>query len=191
MSRVLSESVSGLWTTRVTLGSVKELPQVAADARREFPPGEPVWRHEVDVEAPEDWESNLTSVAERLAQHWVDAVHSEPVHGRLVSVALEGWRQGHEVPAFAAREDLSGWLFLEGTQANHSDSGTVCVLDPRAGSDMCAVPGLPWGRPIILAPSAGSFAIVPGWLTSSVLPLEPAQSALVLRFTANLELPTP
>jgi hypothetical protein len=57
----------------------------------------------------------------------------------------------------------------------HSESGCLAFSDPRAGSAMTAMPGLPFGRQFIVRPVPGACAVVPGWLTSSVIPLEPRQ----------------
>ncbi|GIG60593.1 hypothetical protein Lfu02_49650 [Longispora fulva] len=97
-----------------------------------------------------------------------------------VAVRAEIWRAGHEQPMHATPAHYTGWLFLHGSPVDHTDSGTVAILDPRAGASMSAVPGLPWGRSLIINPAPGSLAVVPGWLTTSVLPLERTQTSVVL-----------
>lgn len=181
MSRNVSSNILSLWDTPVTLGSLKSFPQEFSEQIFDKS-GE----YNVNLENPKIWESELIKISRDIMKSWTSSVNSNTSEVDMISLSIEKWNQGFEIPAYASREDIHGWLFLDGKPASHSDSGTVCIIDPRAGSDMCAVPGLPWGRPLILAPNPGAFAVVPGWMTSSVLPLEPGQESLVLRFSANL-----
>jgi hypothetical protein len=41
------------------------------------------------------------------------------------------------------------------------------------------MPGLPWGRQFLVTPVPGAHAVVPGWLTCSVVPLEQRQHITV------------
>jgi hypothetical protein len=41
------------------------------------------------------------------------------------------------------------------------------------------MPGLPWGRQFIITPQPGNHAVVPGWLTCSIVPLEHGQHITV------------
>jgi hypothetical protein len=41
------------------------------------------------------------------------------------------------------------------------------------------MPGLPWGRQFVIRPVAGAHAVVPGWLTCSIVPLEAGQQITV------------
>jgi hypothetical protein len=101
-----------------------------------------------------------------------------PIDG--VELSMQVWRGGYELPISMSPRPYQGWLFLRGTPSQHSDSGTVAVLDPRAGASMSAVPGMPWGTVLTVAPRQGNLAIVPGWLTGSVLPLEEHQTCVVV-----------
>lgn len=97
-----------------------------------------------------------------------------------VTLKLEVWRGGHEVPMYASPGSYIGWCFLASEFGVHADSGTISVLDPRAGAGMTAVPGLPWARHMTIQPKAGFLAVVPGWLTITVLPLEASQVSVVV-----------
>jgi hypothetical protein len=106
-----------------------------------------------------------------------------------VNLELQVWMPGFEVPVWIDPGPYIGWLCLAATPSKHSDSGTIVVLDPRAGSAMSAIPGLPWGTPLVICPQRGSFAVVPGWLTSSVVPLEQQQTCVVVVATVGSAAP--
>jgi hypothetical protein len=93
-----------------------------------------------------------------------------------IDLAVHAWRNGYDEPAFAAPARYAAWAYLAASDAPaHSESGCLAFSDPRAGSAMTAMPGLPFGRQFIVRPVPGACAVVPGWLTSSVIPLEPSQ----------------
>lgn len=97
-----------------------------------------------------------------------------------VDIEVQVWRHGHDVPAAGHPADLVGWWVLAASPAPaHTESGAIAFADPRAGSAMTAMPGLPWGRQLMIRPVPGSHVAVPGWLTSSVVPLERGQHVLV------------
>jgi hypothetical protein len=97
-----------------------------------------------------------------------------------VDIQVEVWRHGHDVPATGHPADLVAWWVLAASPApTHTESGAIAFADPRAGSQMTAMPGLPWGRQLMIRPVAGAHVAVPGWLTSSVVPLEHGQYVLV------------
>jgi len=96
-----------------------------------------------------------------------------------IKMTVQVWRRGFEVPQYASSSDLFGWCFLHATQPKHEDSGSVALLDPRAGSEGTAMPGLPWGREVTFRPSPGLLAVGPGWLTSTVRPVEDGQAVVV------------
>lgn len=105
----------------------------------------------------------------------------DPTPTMSVRLHVERWNAGFEDPMVTTSADYFGWLFLHGDVAAHSDAGTVAILDPRCGSNMVAVPGIPWGRPLVLAPKPGTLVVAPSWLTAAVLPLDPGQQVLVVR----------
>ncbi|MDN3360127.1 hypothetical protein [Actinomadura sp. DC4] len=118
-------------------------------------------------------EQFLTSM-NALAQ----AQDAEPVAN--VDVTVHVWRQGYDLPAMAYQEDFVGWCYLATSPApQHSESGSLSFADPRAGAAMTAMPGLPWGRQVMIRPRPGAHAAVPGWLTCSVVPVEHDQYAVV------------
>jgi hypothetical protein len=88
-------------------------------------------------------------------------------------VSVEVWRGGYDQPAFSSQARYTGWMVLAASPApGHSESGSLAFADPRAGSAGTAMPGLPWGRQVLLTPTPGAHAVVPGWLTCSLVPLE-------------------
>jgi len=103
-----------------------------------------------------------------------------------VDIAVQAWRDGYDQPAFAAPARYAAWVYLAASEAPaHAESGCLAFADPRAGSAMTAMPGLPFGRQFIVRPVPGACAVVPGWLTSSVIPLEPGQHATVATATGR------
>jgi hypothetical protein len=97
-----------------------------------------------------------------------------------VDITVQVWRQGYDLPATAYAEEFVGWCYLATSPApQHSESGSLSFADPRAGSAMTAMPGLPWGRQVMIRPQPGAHVAVPGWLTCSVVPVEHDQYAVV------------
>ncbi|MBO2464950.1 hypothetical protein [Actinomadura violacea] len=97
-----------------------------------------------------------------------------------VDIDVQVWRHGHDVPATGHPADLVAWWILAASPApTHTESGALAFSDPRAGSQMTAMPGLPWGRQLMIRPVAGAHVAAPGWLTSSIVPLEHGQYVLV------------
>jgi hypothetical protein len=95
-------------------------------------------------------------------------------------VAIQAWRDGYDQPAFSSPARYAGWTVLAASTApEHSESGCLAFADPRAGSAGTAMPGLPWGRQFLVTPVPGAHAVVPGWLTCSVIPLEQGQHITV------------
>ena len=95
-------------------------------------------------------------------------------------VEIQVWRDGYDQPAFSSQARYAGWTILAASPApEHSESGCLAFADPRAGSAGTAMPGLPWGRQFLLTPVPGAHAVVPGWLTCSVVPLEHHQHVTV------------
>lgn len=102
----------------------------------------------------------------------------EPVTS--VDITVHIWRQGYDMPAIGYAEDFVGWCYLATSPApQHSESGSLSFADPRAGAEMTAMPGLPWGRQVMIRPRPGAHVAVPGWLTCSVVPVEHGQYAVV------------
>lgn len=99
---------------------------------------------------------------------------------QAVELEVEVWRAGYDLPATAYPAEFVGWVFLMSSPMPvHSESGAIAVADPRAGSALTAMPGLPWGRQVMIRPIPGAHAAVPGWLTCSIVPLEVGQYAVV------------
>jgi hypothetical protein len=95
-------------------------------------------------------------------------------------VEIQVWRDGYDQPAFSCPARYAGWTVLAASPTpEHSESGCLAFADPRAGSAGTAMPGLPWGRQFLITPVPGAHAVVPGWLTCSVVPLEHNQHITV------------
>lgn len=173
------DAVSRLWATNVSMGKVTLAEGLAkADHLDRGPVFEELPLDSL-AGARHDIESLfLQSMQELAAADRAQGIPIEPI--ARVDLSLQVWRGGYELPICMSTGPYLGWLFLHGTPSQHSDSGTVAVLDPRAGASMSAVPGMPWGTVLTIAPRRGNLAIVPGWLTSSVLPLEEHQTCVVV-----------
>jgi hypothetical protein len=103
---------------------------------------------------------------------------SGPVERAEIDIQI--WRGGYDLPATSYPADVVGWCFLAaGPPARHTESGALALADPRAGSALTAMPGLPWGRQLMVRPTPGAHAAAPGWLTCSVVPVEEGQYAVV------------
>jgi hypothetical protein len=99
---------------------------------------------------------------------------------RDCEVTVQVWRDGYDQPAFSSQSRYAGWTVLAASTApEHSESGCLAFADPRAGSAGTAMPGLPWGRQFLMTPAPGAHAVVPGWLTCSLVPLEQGQHLTV------------
>lgn len=108
----------------------------------------------------------------------------EPPSG--VDVTVQVWRGGYDLPSAGFESDYVAWCFLnDGTGRSHDESGAVSVADPRSGSAMTAMPGLPFGRQVIIRHRQGAHIAVPGWLTCSVVPVEAGQRAVVAFATSR------
>lgn len=95
-------------------------------------------------------------------------------------VQIQVRRGGYDQPSFSVQARYAGWTILAASPApEHSESGCLAFADPRAGSAGTAMPGLPWGRQFLMTPVPGAHAVVPGWLTCSVVPLEQDQHITV------------
>jgi hypothetical protein len=96
------------------------------------------------------------------------------------AIEVQVWRQGYDQPATGHSAEFVAWCYLAASAAPaHTESGALSFADPRAGSAMTAMPGLPWGRQVMIRPVPGAHAAAPGWLTTSVVPLERGQYAVV------------
>ncbi len=112
------------------------------------------------------------------------AEHAPSVSG--VETGVQVWRNGYDQPAFACQARYAGWVILAASNApQHAESGCLAFADPRAGSALTAMPGLPFGRQFLMRPVPGTYAVVPGWLTSSVVPLEACQQITVAAVTSS------
>ncbi|MFC9472700.1 hypothetical protein ACFTS5_10935 [Nocardia sp. NPDC056952] len=180
-----SNHVQRLWATNVALTQVadSQIPDVPEDL---LASSEQAQHHRIDV---------LGEHAATIRQLFTNAVTDLADIDRSLGVVvpavervnleLQVWNPGFEIPVWVDSGPYLGWLFLSATPAQHSDSGSIAVLDPRAGSGMSAIPGLPWGTSLVIRPQRGGFAVVPGWLTSSVLPLEQHQTCVVVVATTG------
>ncbi|MBT7449597.1 MAG: hypothetical protein HN793_02110 [Rhodospirillaceae bacterium] len=58
----------------------------------------------------------------------------------------------------------------EPPSAEHPKSGAIEFLDPRAGAEMVAIPGLPFGEAKSINPETGQLIVFPSWLKHMVHP---------------------
>ena len=171
------ENVQQLWSTPILIGNLDVAPLVngsALDAieksgqRLETADPATVLTDRAGLEA--EFLASFTALAQASGL---------PVPSG-VDVQVQLWRGGYDLPSAGFSEDFVGWCFLNGGQGrSHDESGAVSVADPRAGSAMTAMPGLPFGRQVIIRHQAGAHMAVPGWLTCSVVPVEAGQQATV------------
>ncbi|MFI8977458.1 hypothetical protein ACIGO9_31580 [Nocardia asteroides] len=180
-----SDAISRLWGTNVSLGKVELGDTVPRfDELGSGPPFEILDLATLPAAVRDEIESVFLETMQALtAADRAQGIDVEQIDH--VELSLQIWRGGYELPISMSAGPYLGWLFLSGTLSQHSDSGTVAVLDPRAGASMSAVPGMPWGTVLTIRPERGNLAIVPGWLTSSVLPLEEQQTCVVVAAEAR------
>lgn len=143
-----------------------------------------LWESQVllgSVRIPAELDS-IDSLCETLAKEYSRQENSTEYV--LTTVKHETRQHGDEHTGLAAEGDISGWIVLDCSIYGESEAGSLQVIDPRAGSEMVAVPGLPWGRPLILAPKPGAFMVLPGWHIVSAVPLLPNQRLTLVNFQA-------
>jgi hypothetical protein len=97
-----------------------------------------------------------------------------------IDVEVQVWRHGYALPAAGHPADMVAWWVLDaGSAPERAEAGALTFADPRTGSPLTPIPGRPWGRHLLIRPVPGAHIAVPGWLASSVVPLEPGQHVLV------------
>ncbi|WUI00641.1 hypothetical protein OHR68_02145 [Spirillospora sp. NBC_00431] len=142
----------------------------AGPAEETLPPGEVI----TDLEAAA---AQFRLSFDALAASYGPGL-APPVGGVAFDVRV--WRHGYERPAAEHPADLVAWWVLDaGPTHAPTGSGAIAFADPRAGSPAAATPGQPWGRHLVVRPVPGTHVAVPGWLASSVAPLERGQHVLV------------
>lgn len=114
----------------------------------------------------------LASMAELAAGQALPAPTS-------LHLEIQVWRAGYDKPAFSEAAQAIAWCVLAATRPTNQESGALALTDPRPAAPQTAMPGLPWGRQLIVRCAPGSHAAAPGWLTCSVVPVEQGQAALV------------
>ncbi|KOT64393.1 hypothetical protein ADK43_06130 [Streptomyces rimosus subsp. rimosus] len=121
----------------------------------------------------------LCALAKTLALPWQTAA---------VRLEIHLWGAGHRIPLAYGGGPWMAWCYLavHGDPAD-SDSGALCLHDPRSGCDAATAPGLPWGRPLTVRAAPGLTVVAPGWLATSVLPVCPGHTLAVLTATATTQ----
>lgn len=136
---------------------------------------------------PSTYVSDLAGLEEVFARAMNAAARADgadPI--TQVNIQVQGWREGYGIPAEASGSQYIGWCYLAATPApSTAESGCLSLADPRAGSDLTAMPGLPWGRPVIIRPVPGCLTVAPGWLIHSIVPIEHTQRAIVAIATCS------
>ncbi|WP_261566943.1 hypothetical protein [Frankia gtarii] len=102
-----------------------------------------------------------------------------------VTARVEQWGEGYEVPHGYSPADWQLWCYLDGT--GEDDSAALALHDPRAGAaSTLTLPGLPWGRPLIVAARPGMLVVHPGWVSYAVHPVGVGHQPLVLTAAITL-----
>ena len=159
-------TVTRLWRTCVIVGSVG-LDGITIPAPA--PEGPPTEELAVDPASLAVLERQFLESMRQMA----DDEAASPVTG--VRVTVSTWRAGYDDAAFTAQCRYAGWTILAASCQPATEAGCLTFSDPRAGSAMTAVPGLPFGRQLPVRPAPGAHVVVPGWLTASVIPLQAGQ----------------
>lgn len=170
--------VSRHWQTHVVLDEI-ELAGIVHDDLPELlraQEGEPSFQRLATNLAVRD-EAALEGRLMASMQTLADA--DERAWTKRISVEIQAWRRGYDLPATASPADYIAWCVLAATASTHAQSGGIAVADPRNGSAMVPMPGLPWGRPAVIAAKPGAHLAAPGWLTHYVIPVEQAQAVIV------------
>ncbi|MEV0996865.1 hypothetical protein [Nonomuraea sp. NPDC050202] len=100
-------------------------------------------------------------------------------HVAQARMEVQRWGGGYDLAASASPADYVAWCVLAATERHHEQSGGIAAEDPRAGCAMVEMPGLPWGRPLMIAATPGAHLAIPGWLTHFVVPVEKEQGVIV------------
>lgn len=127
----------------------------------------------------------LCDVRDVLAALLADS--GSPVSGLTeVDLRVETWTPGYAVGLAYGTGAWNAWCFLDSTEeVRDPESGGLSLHDPRAGCASVTVPGLPWGRPMKIAPKPGLAVIHPGWLGYSILPVRAGHRLAVLKVTLS------
>jgi hypothetical protein len=169
-------TVTRHWPTGVVIAEIDLAGIVAADAPSQNVSGPPLQLLDID-EAVAD-EAALTAEFLASMNALAQAAGTNPVE--RIELEVQVWRTGYDQPATSYAADWISWCFLATSPTpQHSESGAIALADPRAGSALTAMPGLPWGRQMMIRPTPGAHATAPGWLTCSVVPVEEEQFAVV------------
>ncbi|RCG33332.1 hypothetical protein DQ384_02650 [Sphaerisporangium album] len=181
LSPLSAAPVQFLWGTTVFVDEADLRGIIHADAR--LPEKGPICE-DLDPELFVADQAALEAVFLSTFNATADMDGAPPVTS--VTVRIQGWREGHGVPAAADVSPYVGWCCLSATAApSTAESGCLSLADPRAGSDLTAMPGLPWGRQVLIRPVPGALAVAPGWLTYSIVPVEHGQSLVVAVATCS------
>jgi hypothetical protein len=109
--------------------------------------------------------------------------NDKPVTG--IDLKAVVWQAGYDEPMTSSDARYVAWCFLACSQAPpNTESGALAFPDPRNASSQTAMPGLPWGRHVMVAPRPGGHVAAPGWTTHSIVPLARGQYSLVAIGTA-------
>ncbi|MFI7642942.1 hypothetical protein [Nonomuraea sp. NPDC049400] len=111
--------------------------------------------------------------------------HDEPPVLDL-DLTVQLWQAGYDDPMISHPARIVAWCFLACSEAPpNTESGALAFPDPRNASSQTAMPGLPWGRQLMVRPVPGAHVAAPGWTTWAVVPLARGQYSLVAFATAR------
>jgi hypothetical protein len=91
---------------------------------------------------------------------------------RDLPLKVARWLRGYAVPLSRTTQTWRLIFCLEAPSPPVAESGALVLHDPRTGDANVSIPGLPFGRPLVLTPAVGLLLITPGWLALSVMPID-------------------
>ena len=170
-------TVSRFWGTGIVIGDMDLTGVLRDDSEQAWGASGPAFERIAPASALAD-EAMLEAQFLASMNAVASAQGSDAVDRAEIDVQI--WRAGYDLPATSYPADVVCWCFLAtGPAPRNAESGALALADPRAGSALTAMPGLPWGRQLMIRPMPGAHAAAPGWLACSVVPLEEGQYAVV------------
>lgn len=182
-STLAPRGTTTLWATRLWIGKLEVMIKDDSPALLENS-GVLITAHAPERILADSWQV-LSDVYDVLAAMLTDG--DSLVSGLTeVDLCVETWAPGYAVGLAYGRGAWNAWCFLDSTEdVRGPESGGLSLHDPRAGCASVTVPGLPWGRPMKIAPKPGLAVLHPGWLGYSILPVRAGHRLAVLKVTLS------
>ena len=150
------------------------------------------WHSRPDfLDRPEPAVAALTTWVRWVVNKMVDATAGcGTFKGRLsVSAWATICRAGtYHAPHSHPDSAWSGVYYVDAGSENrdHSLSGVLEFIDPRAGVEAVTAPGDPYGEPVRVRPESGLLVIFPSWLFHWVHPYAGTSPRIAVSFNASL-----